>query len=25
VTDSGTARFNTFIDPDGNEIQLLER
>ena len=25
LTDSGTARFNTFIDPDGNEIQLLER
>jgi catechol 2,3-dioxygenase-like lactoylglutathione lyase family enzyme len=25
LTDSGTARFSTFIDPDGNEIQLLER
>jgi predicted enzyme related to lactoylglutathione lyase len=25
VTDSGTARFVTFADPDGNEIQLLER
>lgn len=25
VTDSGTARFVTFVDPDGNEIQLLER
>lgn len=25
VTDSGTARFVTFLDPDGNEIQLLER
>ncbi|HEU4894562.1 MAG TPA: VOC family protein [Acidimicrobiia bacterium] len=25
VTDSGTARFITFLDPDGNEIQLLER
>lgn len=25
VTDTGTARFVTFVDPDGNEIQLLER
>lgn len=25
LTDSGTARFLTFLDPDGNEIQLLER
>lgn len=25
ITDTGTARFTTFIDPDGNEIQLLER
>ncbi len=25
VTDTGTARFTTFVDPDGNEIQLLER
>jgi catechol 2,3-dioxygenase-like lactoylglutathione lyase family enzyme len=25
ITDSGTARFVTFLDPDGNEIQLLER
>ena len=25
VTDTGTARFTTFTDPDGNEIQLLER
>ena len=25
VTDSGTARFVTFVDPDRNEIQLLER
>lgn len=25
ITDSGTARFVTFVDPDGNEIQLLER
>ena len=25
ITDSGTARFITFTDPDGNEIQLLER
>lgn len=25
ITDSGTARFVTFNDPDGNEIQLLER
>lgn len=25
ITDTGTARFTTFVDPDGNEIQLLER
>lgn len=25
ITDSGTARFVTFADPDGNEIQLLQR
>jgi hypothetical protein len=25
MTDSGTARFITYLDPDGNEIQLLER
>ena len=25
ITDSGTARFVTFVDPDGNEIQLLQR
>lgn len=25
TTDTGTARFTTFTDPDGNEIQLLER
>lgn len=25
ITDTGTARFTKFIDPDGNEIQLLER
>ena len=25
ITDTGTTRFTTFIDPDGNEIQLLER
>lgn len=25
VTDTGLARFAGFIDPDGNEIQLLER
>jgi catechol 2,3-dioxygenase-like lactoylglutathione lyase family enzyme len=25
VTDTGAARFATFTDPDGNEIQLLER
>ncbi len=25
ITDTGTARFITFADPDGNEIQLLER
>lgn len=25
ITDTGTNRFTTFIDPDGNEIQLLQR
>lgn len=25
VTDTGMARFAGFVDPDGNEIQLLER
>jgi predicted enzyme related to lactoylglutathione lyase len=25
VNDTGAARFATFIDPDGNRIQLLER
>lgn len=25
VTDTGTTRFTTFSDPDGNEIRLLER
>lgn len=25
ITDNGMARFTTFADPDGNEIQLLER
>ena len=25
VTDTGTARFITYTDPDGNEIQLLTR
>jgi catechol 2,3-dioxygenase-like lactoylglutathione lyase family enzyme len=25
VTDTGAARFITFTDPDGNEVQLLER
>jgi catechol 2,3-dioxygenase-like lactoylglutathione lyase family enzyme len=25
ITDTGTTRFVTFRDPDGNEIQLLER
>lgn len=25
ITDTGTARFVTFADPDGNEIQLLQR
>jgi predicted enzyme related to lactoylglutathione lyase len=25
ITDTGTARFITFVDPDENEIQLLER
>jgi catechol 2,3-dioxygenase-like lactoylglutathione lyase family enzyme len=25
ITDTGSARFATFVDPDGNQIQLLER
>lgn len=25
ITDTGTTRFATLVDPDGNEIQLLER
>ena len=25
ITDTGATRFVTFADPDGNEIQLLER
>ncbi len=25
ITDTGQARFTTFTDPDGNDIQLLER
>lgn len=25
VTDTGVSRFTTFRDPDGNDIQLLER
>lgn len=25
ITETGTTRFTTFVDPDGNEIQLLER
>ena len=25
ITDTGAARFTTFTDPDGNEVQLLER
>ncbi|MDP9493650.1 MAG: VOC family protein [Actinomycetota bacterium] len=25
VTDTGAARFTTYRDPDGNEVQLLER
>lgn len=25
ITDTGAARFAGFLDPDGNEIQLLER
>lgn len=25
ITDTGTTRFTTFVDPDGNEVQLLER
>ncbi len=25
VTNTGVARFTTYTDPDGNQIQLLER
>ena len=25
ITDTGVARFTTFTDPDGNELQLIER
>lgn len=25
ITDTGEARFTTFTDPDGNQVQLLER
>ena len=25
ITDTGAARFITFADPDGNEIQIIER
>ncbi len=25
ITDTGVARFATFADPDGNDIQLLQR
>ena len=25
ITDTGMARFTTFTDPDGNQVQLLER
>lgn len=25
ATDTGMARFTTFTDPDGNDVQLLER
>jgi catechol 2,3-dioxygenase-like lactoylglutathione lyase family enzyme len=25
VTDTGSGRFITYLDPDGNEIQLIER
>ena len=25
ITDTGVARFTTFTDPDGNDVQLLER
>jgi catechol 2,3-dioxygenase-like lactoylglutathione lyase family enzyme len=25
ITNTGVARFTTFTDPDGNEVQLLER
>jgi predicted enzyme related to lactoylglutathione lyase len=24
ITDTGVARFTTFTDPDGNQVQLLE-
>lgn len=25
VTDTGAARFTTYLDPEGNEVQLLQR
>jgi predicted enzyme related to lactoylglutathione lyase len=25
ITDTGAARFTTYVDPDGNQIQILER
>jgi len=25
ITDTGSARFTTFADPDGNQIQLVQR
>jgi predicted enzyme related to lactoylglutathione lyase len=25
ITDTGSARFITFADPDGNQIQLVQR
>ena len=25
ITDTGMARFTTFADPDGNELQLIQR
>ena len=25
ITDTGAARFATYADPDGNQVQLLER
>lgn len=25
ITDTGVSRFTTFTDPDGNDVQLLER